>query len=185
MSTSASLDAISPDGPPNNIAEVIETVAGGLFVKIDHVRVATARSIGELGTGVDRLSGTLERNQRELIAKLDSLQERLARVENHAAGASPTKPAQPIEKPDPEKPAPMPSPPAATASAAGAVRSKASAVQRIEGWAVRDVVDGMAILAGPNGLIGVFSGDVVPGLGRVRLRSRAAMGDGGSPPQKA
>jgi hypothetical protein len=44
--------------------------------------------------------------------------------------------------------------------------------KRIENWSIREVVDGMAVLAGPEGLIGVFSGDVVPGVGRVQSISR-------------
>jgi hypothetical protein len=171
-STSAPPETISPNGAPKNVAEVIETVASGLYVKIDQVRAASVRSIGELGTGVDRLNGAMERNQRDLMARLDRLQERLDRMENHAAGAAHARQAQPLEKPAAEKSAPLPLQPAATASAAGAQKPKAAPVKRIENWAVREVVDGMAILAGPRGLVGVVSGDVVPGLGRVESISR-------------
>jgi hypothetical protein len=37
----------------------------------------------------------------------------------------------------------------------------------IEGWSLRDVTNGMAILEGPNGIWRVARGDTVPGLGRV------------------
>lgn len=37
----------------------------------------------------------------------------------------------------------------------------------IEGWTVRDVVDGAAILEGPDGIRRVMRGDTVPGVGRV------------------
>jgi hypothetical protein len=37
----------------------------------------------------------------------------------------------------------------------------------IEGWRVRDVVDGTAILEGPNGIRKAARGDIVPGLGRI------------------
>jgi hypothetical protein len=171
VSTSPSQETISPDAAPKNIAEVIETVARGLYVKIDQVRASSDRSIGELGAGVDRLSRSMERNQRDLMAKLDKLQERLDRIENHSA-AAPMRQAQPVEKPTAEKPAPPPSQPAGAASAAAAPKPKTAPVKRIENWAVREVVDGMAILAGPRGLVGVFSGDVVPGLGRVESISR-------------
>ena len=39
----------------------------------------------------------------------------------------------------------------------------------IKGWRVRDVVDGTAILEGPNGISKAARGDMVPGLGRVEL----------------
>jgi hypothetical protein len=37
----------------------------------------------------------------------------------------------------------------------------------IKGWRVRDVVDGTAVLEGPNGISKAARGDMVPGLGRV------------------
>jgi hypothetical protein len=37
----------------------------------------------------------------------------------------------------------------------------------IEGWTVRDVVDGKAVLEGPNGIWKVARGDTVPGVGTV------------------
>jgi hypothetical protein len=37
----------------------------------------------------------------------------------------------------------------------------------INGWTVRNVVDGRAVLEGPNGMWKVARGDVVPGLGKV------------------
>jgi hypothetical protein len=37
----------------------------------------------------------------------------------------------------------------------------------IEGWTVRDVVDGTAVLEGPDGIWKAVRGDMVPGLGRV------------------
>jgi hypothetical protein len=37
----------------------------------------------------------------------------------------------------------------------------------IEGWTVRDVVDGKAVLEGPNGIRKVARGDTVPGVGTV------------------
>ena len=37
----------------------------------------------------------------------------------------------------------------------------------IEGWTVRDVVDGAAILEGPDGIRRAMRGDTVPGVGRV------------------
>jgi hypothetical protein len=93
-STSASKETVSSEGP-RNTADVIEHVARGLFGKIDQVRSSSAAAIGELGMGIERLHKSMERSQRDILAKLDQLQERLERVEN--AGASSTK--QGLEKP--------------------------------------------------------------------------------------
>jgi hypothetical protein len=37
----------------------------------------------------------------------------------------------------------------------------------IEGWTVREVIDGTAVLEGPNGVLKATRGDTVPGVGRV------------------
>jgi hypothetical protein len=62
--------------------------------------------------------------------------------------------------------------------ATAAIRRRANALSRpmpvpetkpstIEGWTVRDVVDGTAVLEGPDGTWKAARGDMVPGLGRV------------------
>jgi hypothetical protein len=178
-STSASQATISPDRVPNEIktAEVIERSANGLGIKMDLLRASSATVISELRSGIDRLNGSLERgqrDQREILAKLDQLQERLERMENQSAGASSAMQAQPLEKPAASKHAPLPPQPPAPPIAAGAPKPTTAPAQikRIENWTVRDVMDGMAILAGPRGIIEVSSGDVVPGVGRVESISR-------------
>jgi hypothetical protein len=37
----------------------------------------------------------------------------------------------------------------------------------IEGWTVRDVIGGRAVLEGPNGIRNVTRGDIVPGVGKI------------------
>ena len=170
-SRSASQETISPDGVPDeiNTAEVIEREVNGLNIKMDQLRASSAAAISELGRGIEHLNGSIERSQRELFAKLDQLQERLERIERHSAGPSSTRQVQPLEQPAATRHTPLPLQPSAPPIAAGAPKPATAPTQikRIENWAVRDVVDGMAILAGPNGIIGVSSGDVVPGVGRV------------------
>ena len=165
----ASTETIGGEVDAKSVAAVIEAVARGLFVRMDQLGASSARDIAEVGSGLERYSRLVEHSQRELIARLDALLERLERLESQAASAARTSQAKPPEKPA-ERPLPLQlSPPALTGSAS---RSATSAIRRIESWAVRDVVDGMAILAGPVGLIGVSSGDVVPGVGRVESISR-------------
>jgi len=63
-------------------------------------------------------------------------------------------------------------------TAAGAIRRRANTSSTpmpvpetkpttIEGWTVREVVDGTAVLEGPDGIWKAARGDMVPGLGRV------------------
>jgi hypothetical protein len=168
-SESGSHETVRSNEAPRNVAEVIEQVARGSFVKMDQVHASLEAAIREVGRGVERLDGSVERgrqDQRDLLAKLDQLQARLERVEHHFASTSSTRQAAPSEQPAAAKPAAT-STPAAVAPPAPPAQAK-----RIENWSIREVVDGMAVLAGPEGLIGVFSGDVVPGVGRVQSISR-------------
>ncbi len=175
-SKSASQVAISPDQVLNEIktAEIIERSATALGIKMDLLRVSSATLINELGRGFEDLNGSVARNQRELLARLDQLQEQLERLEHQVSGPSSTRQAQPLEKPAAAQLAPPPLQSSAPPIPAGAPKPTRATTQikRIENWAVREVVDGMAILAGPGGIIGVLSGDVVPGLGRVQSISR-------------
>jgi hypothetical protein len=174
-SASASQATISPNRTPGEIRtpEVVEPSANGLGIKIDLLRASSATVIGELGRGFEHLNGSVERNQRELVAKLDQLQERLARLERRFSDASSTGQVQPLE-PVATRNTSVPLQASAPVTAAEAPKPTTAPTQikRIENWTVREVVDGIAILAGPRGIIGVSSGDVVPGVGRVESISR-------------
>jgi hypothetical protein len=57
------------------------------------------------------------------------------------------------------------SPPAAAASAAPKV--EVGRLPTVEGWTLRDVINGSALIEGRQGIFEVYAGDPVPGLGRV------------------
>jgi outer membrane murein-binding lipoprotein Lpp len=172
--TSGSGSQETPNEAPRNVADVIEQVARGSFVKMDQVRASLEAAIREVGRGVERLDGSVERSrqdQRDLLAKLDQLQARLERVEHHFASTSSTRQAPPEQAAAAKPAAALPQQPSAAPAAAPPTTPPAH-TRRVENWSLREVVDGMAVLAGPEGLIGVFSGDVVPGVGRVQSISR-------------
>jgi hypothetical protein len=175
-SPSASPDPSSPERLPDEIgtAERIERSADALAIKMDLLRVSSATVISELSRGFEHLNGSVERGQRELLAKLDQLQDRVGRLEQQLSTASTRGQAQPAEQPPAPKNGPPPSQGAAPPAATGAPKPATPPPQpkRVENWAVREVVDGMAILAGPSGIIGVVNGDIVPGVGRVESISR-------------
>jgi len=175
-SPSASPEPLSPGRIPDEIgtAERIERSADALAIKMDLLRVSSATVISELSRGFEHLNGSVERGQRELLAKLDQLQDRVGRLEQQLSTASTGGQAQPAEQPPAPKNGPPPSQGAAPPAATGAPKPATPPPQpkRVENWAVREVVDGMAILAGPSGIIGVVNGDIVPGVGRVESISR-------------
>jgi hypothetical protein len=173
-SASPSQAMSSPVSNETKNAEVVERAANGLGIKLDLLRASSATLISELGNGFERLNGSVERSQRDLVAKLDQIQQRLERLENQFSSASSTGHAQPLETPAATKNAPLPIQPAAPAITAGTpkLRTEPAPMKRIESWEVVEVLDGAATLAGPRGIIEVSSGDVVPGLGRVESISR-------------
>ncbi len=175
-SPSASPEPSSPGRIPDEIAttEIIERTVDALGIKMDLLRVSSATVISELGRGFEQLNGSVERGQREMLAKLDQLQDRVERLERQLSTASTSGQAQPAEQPPAPRNAPPPSQGSAPPAATGTPKPVTPPPQpkRVENWAVREVVDGMAILAGPSGIIGVVNGDIVPGVGRVESISR-------------
>jgi len=175
-SASASQPRSSPPPKEINTGAVIETSENKLGIKLDLLRVSSATLISQIDQGFDRLSASAERSQKELLAKLDQLQNRLEQVEHQLSDFSGMSRVQLSERTAAAQQPATPAPPLPTLVPSGPPKSQTTTAQikRIENWAVTDVVDGMAILAGPRGIIGVSSGDVVPGVGRVESISRRA-----------
>jgi hypothetical protein len=57
--------------------------------------------------------------------------------------------------------------PPAEAASAVAPKTEVSRLPTIEGWVLRDVARGGALIDGRRGVYEVYAGDFVPGLGRV------------------
>jgi len=125
---------------------------------MDQLRASSDEVRKQLGSRIDHVNSSVERSQRELLAKLDQLQKQLKSVENQAmAAAVGIKKIQSVatSKSTPQNRGSPPRP------------SEASEFRNVGRWSVWEVVDGTAILEGPEGFITVSTGDVVPGAGRV------------------
>jgi hypothetical protein len=171
-STPASQEGSTPDGAPDRSHNegAMVRAASALTIRMDQLRASTEAAMRELDGGIEHLQGSMERSQGELLAKLDGIQERLERIERQSPTASIGSQVQPQEQTNGRPATPNRSvlPLQSTTPAPSAKGAPPSTEpKRIENWILRDVVDGTAILEGPSGLIGVISGDVVPGLGRV------------------
>ena len=57
--------------------------------------------------------------------------------------------------------------PSATAASATAPKAEVGRLPTVEGWVLRDVARGGALIDGRQGIYEVYAGDFVPGLGRV------------------
>jgi hypothetical protein len=174
---------------------VVERITG----KLEEVRAASGAAVGDLRGTINTVASSMESNQRQLVTKLQEFGERLERIERNApaaatAGLVSNKLEQLNDRLDriersaavvvapPQAPAVATSPTLAARSAAiEAPTPSASAALKLQGpietkkipnWVVREVINGKAILQGPAGIIGVSTGDLVPGVGRVQSIAR-------------
>ena len=133
----------------------------------------------------DRLD-KIEKAQAEPAARLARISEALERLRTTPSSSAPAvaavaaTPAAPreiardatgsITAPTGAAALPLPSAsPAPAVSSAAAVPPKQDAAHppTVEGWVLRDVGHGGALIEGRNGLYEVYAGDPVPGLGRI------------------
>jgi hypothetical protein len=172
---------------------VLERITG----KLEEVRTVSVAAVGDLRGTINTVTSSMESNQRQLVTKLQELSERLDRIERNAPAAATAGLASKLEQLNerldriersaaivapPQAPAVATSPtPAARSAAIEAPTSPASSALKLQGpietkkipnWVVREVLNGKAILQGPAGIIGVSTGDLVPGVGRVQSIAR-------------
>jgi hypothetical protein len=184
---------------PNASATVAAAPAAAGDGDLERFRVSAAAVDGLRGT-MDRVASSLDGSQRQLLARLEDFSDRLHRVERDGTetvapvlarldllnerleriersvriAPAPTQPAPPTSAVTPATKA------AAPAQASAPVRTpqrpeKTQApaeTKKVASWVLREVIDGVAILQGPRGVIDVSVGDLVPGIGRVQSIAR-------------
>jgi hypothetical protein len=110
----------------------------------------------------DRLD-KLEKAQLEPAARLAKLSEAVDKLRAAPPAAPVPVAAAPVA---PKEVTGSISPPA-TASPAAASKVEVARLPTVEGWLLRDVANGGALIEGRQGIFEVYAGDPVPGLGRV------------------
>ena len=167
--------AVSP--PPAQVADTSALDASVARIDADlvalkaNVEHTSKAGLSQFNRANDRLD-KLEKAQAEPLAKLAKLSETVdkLRVTPPAAAPAPAAAAPAKETtgtigPAPTQaaaaaPAPMPPAPAAPKTEVGRLPT-------IDGWRLRDVANGGALIEGRGGLYEVYAGDPIPGLGRV------------------
>lgn len=141
----------------------IEADLAALKTNIDR----TAKtSLAQFGKANDRFD-KVEKAQAEPAAKLAKLSETVEKM--RVAAATPAPAPAPIPAPAPVAAAPAHevtgsiSPPAAVP----ALKPEVARMPTVDGWVLRDVDRGAAVIEGRAGIFEVYAGDPVPGLGRV------------------
>ena len=167
-------------------AEALDRVANDLGGKLDQMRASSEAVAQSLSTKIERVRASLEQGQAELASKLAQIAERvehLDQLEQQAVERSIAAPPQQVATASPIAPAApatlvgqratAASPNVTASTPAGDVRREPTVIKH---WRVREVLNGTALLQGPNGLLGVTRGQLVPGVGRVETILRKGTG---------
>lgn len=144
----------------------IDTEIAALRTSLEQASKHTA---GQLSKSSDRLD-RIEKAQAEPAAKLAKLSETVEKLRVAAApaaspaaapaGAAATAPKETTATIQTANAAPGPVP-------VPAPKPEVARLPTVEGWVLRDVANGTALIEGRQGIFEVYAGDPIPGLGRV------------------
>lgn len=136
-------------------ADIVALKAG-----VEHTsKVAT----GQFNKTSDRLD-KVEKAQAEPAAKLAKLSEA---VDKLRAAPAPVAAAAPAPSREVTGSVSQPAAVVAAAAPAAPPKPEVGRLPRVEGWVLRDIANGGALIEGRQGIFEVYAGDPVPGLGRV------------------
>jgi hypothetical protein len=128
--------------------------------------------IATLKTSVDHASKTNLAQFNKTADRLDKVEK--AQLEPAARLAKLSETVEKLRAAPPVAPAPVAAAPAAAKEVTGSISPPAAApkaevarLPTVEGWLLRDVANGGALIEGRQGIFEVYAGDPVPGLGRV------------------
>jgi hypothetical protein len=150
----------------------IDTEVAALRTSLEQASKHSAAQIGKTSDRLDKV----EKAQAEPAAKLAKLSETVEKLRT-AAAAAPA--AAPVAAAAAAPPAAAPAAPKEstgsiqTANAAPAQvplpapKPEVARLPTVEGWVLRDVGNGSALIEGRQGIFEVYAGDPIPGLGRI------------------
>jgi hypothetical protein len=156
--------ALAANAVPSTNAAFDATVAridadiAALKASVEH---GSKLALAQTGKTNDRLD-KVEKAQLEPLAKLAKLSEQVEKL--HATPPTPVAAAAP--PPAAKDVTGSITPPAAGPKAAE-VKNEVGRLPTIDGWILRDVTNGGALIEGRQGIFEVYAGDLVPGLGRI------------------
>jgi hypothetical protein len=131
-----------------------------------NVEHTSKTGLGQFNRTNDRLD-KLEKAQAEPMAKIAKLSESVDKL-RATPPAAPTQAAAAVPARETTGSiAPNQVATAAAAPAPAAPRTEIGRLPTVEGWVLRDVSNGGALVEGRNGLYEVYAGDPIPGVGRV------------------
>ena len=168
--------AVSDAKPANNHSledsiSRIDTEIAALRTSLEQASKHTAAQFGKSGDRLDRI----EKAQAEPAAKLAKLSETVEKL--RVAAVVPAAVPAPAVAAAPAAAAPVaPKETTATIQTANAApgpvpvpapKPEVARLPTVEGWVLRDVANGSALIEGRQGIFEVYAGDPIPGLGRI------------------
>jgi hypothetical protein len=139
----------------------IDTEVAALRTSLEQASKPSAAQIGKTSDRLDKV----EKAQAEPAAKLAKLSEAVDKLRTASAASAPAPvaaaPATPKETTGSIQTAnaaavPLPAP-----------KPEVARLPTVEGWVLRDVGNGSALIEGRQGIFEVYAGDPIPGLGRI------------------
>ena len=136
----------------------IDADIAALKASVEHAAKANTAQFSKTSDRLDKV----EKAQAEPAAKLAKLSDtvdklRVAPVASVAAAAAPAAAKEVTGSISPP----------ATATPAAAPKPEMARLPTLDGWVLRDVTNGAALIQGRRGMFEVYAGDPIPGLGRV------------------
>jgi hypothetical protein len=147
----------------------IDTEIAALRTSLEQASKHTASQLGKSSDRLDRI----EKAQAEPAAKLAKLSETVEKL--RVAAVTPVPAASVAAAPVAATPA-APKETTATVQTANAApgpipmpapKPEVARLPTVEGWVLRDVANGSALIEGRQGIFEVYAGDPIPGLGRI------------------
>jgi hypothetical protein len=156
----ASLDRGRPTEEAKSLKASVEALKQGL----DAAKSDTSGTLAQLVGKLDRADQVTAQKLAQIVERLDRLERR---ADTAPIGTSaPQPPARPSAQPMPQN---FGMPPQAKVTEAN---SQSSQKLPIQGWVLRDVYDGIALVEGHGGYREVAVGEAIPGVGRVEAIER-------------
>ncbi|MGY8711738.1 hypothetical protein RAD16_38890 [Bradyrhizobium sp. 18BD] len=173
LATAGMMHFAAPAPAPAQVADTsalessvarIDADVVALKANVEHT---SKTGLSQFNRANDRLD-KLEKAQAEPMAKIAKLSETVDKLR----ATSPAAPAQaaaaaPKETTGSIAPTQVATAAAAPAPALAAPKTEVGRLPTLEGWRLRDVANGGALIEGRDGLYEVYAGDPIPGVGRV------------------
>jgi hypothetical protein len=138
----------------------LESEVAALKTNVEHNAKLSVAQVSKTADRLDRI----EKAQAEPAAKIAKLTETVDKLRAAPAPAPVAAAAAPAPK---DVTASIPAPAVQAPTPAAPPKPEVARLPTVEGWVLRDVADGAAVIQGRGGIYEVYAGDPVPGLGRV------------------